>query len=101
AEIVTRRGLVRVEDVAVGDEVLTHRGRWRRVYHTMASPIGDRGARRVTAGGLEPIVATDDHPFLAARYTHTQTRRRVMRELDWVNAAELETRGEEKQANWH
>lgn len=99
--VVAKRGLVPIEAIQVGDEVLTHKGRWQRVYRTMANPIGEREAYRVTAGALDPIVATGDHPVLAARYTHTQSRRRVMQELDWVNVSELKPRGVENNANWH
>src|SRR5690242_5031788 len=34
-EIVTKQGMKLVEDIQVGDEVLTHRGRFRRVLQTM------------------------------------------------------------------
>src|SRR5437660_1171127 len=35
-EIVTREGVKRIEDIQPGDEVLTHRGRFRRVLRTMS-----------------------------------------------------------------
>jgi len=34
-EIMTRGGMKRIEDIRVGDEVLTHRGRFRRVVELM------------------------------------------------------------------
>ena len=36
-KIYTNKGLVNIEDVEVGDEVLTHKGRWRTVYDTVAT----------------------------------------------------------------
>lgn len=56
--VLTRAGLVPIERVQVGDEVLTHRGRWRAVTTTMARPF---------AGGLyclNGLHATADHPVL-------------------------------------
>lgn len=100
-KIIAQRGLVPIEEIVVGDEVLTHRGRWRRVYHTMANPVGGREMRRVKAGGLDEMVMTAEHPVLAARYTHTQTRKRVMRDMEWVPAGELRSRGSDKAAPWH
>src|SRR3990170_1408428 len=38
ARVRTRNGEKPIEQVAVGDEVLTHQGRWRKVYHTMKRP---------------------------------------------------------------
>ncbi len=99
-EIVTRRGLLPVESVQVGDQVLTHKGRWRRVYRVMDNPVGDRQVVAVQAGGLDPLLATGDHPVLAARYCHTQSRQRVVERLDWVEAKDLRVRGRANPAPW-
>ena len=58
APVVTERGVVAIEDVVVGDRVLTHMGRWRTVTDTMS-----REAETVTFGN---ITSTPDHPFYAA-----------------------------------
>src|SRR5437016_11488334 len=42
-EIITSQGVKNVEDVQVGDQVLTHRGRFRRVRQTMRRPYEGRG----------------------------------------------------------
>jgi 8-oxo-dGTP pyrophosphatase MutT (NUDIX family) len=99
--VVAKRGLVPIEAVQVGEEVLTHLGRWRRVRETTASPVGSRQVYEVTSGGLDKLVATGEHPVLVARYTHTQQRRRVMRDMDFVDVADLEPRGEATNARWH
>lgn len=36
-QIYTKRGLVNIEDVMVGDEVVTHKGRWKKVTATIPS----------------------------------------------------------------
>lgn len=59
--VLTRNGQVPIEDVVIGDEVLTHRGRWRPVTYTW-----DRGVRPVVAvkgHGHPGLVATVDHKF--------------------------------------
>ena len=64
-EIVTAQGVKGVEDVAVGDLVLTHRGRFRRVLSTMSRRHEGR-AYRVHLGGRysRPLVLTEEHPIL-------------------------------------
>lgn len=63
----TRRGLVSVADVEVGDEVRTHRGRWRPVTATFVHRARDdhRYAAIVTQDGL--VGVTDDHNVWTAK----------------------------------
>lgn len=56
APVLTHRGMVPIEDVVVGDLVLTHRRRWRRVTATMS-----REAQ--TIDFLPGMTSTPDHPF--------------------------------------
>lgn len=60
--ILTQDGLLPIEDVQVGQYVLTHMNRWRKV-----SQVFDRGVRdavKVVGQGWTPgIVSTPDHPF--------------------------------------
>lgn len=65
--ILTERGLVPIEDVQIGDKVLTHRNRWRQVTSVMshyASTIILRGQ------GHPGIEVTAEHPF----YVRKQSR---------------------------
>ncbi|MBA3831633.1 MAG: DNA cytosine methyltransferase [Chthoniobacterales bacterium] len=59
--VLTMRGYVPIEDVLVGDDVLTHRARWRRVSATgsAVSPLV-----RVRGQGHWGLEATPSHPFL-------------------------------------
>ena len=67
--VTTRRGAIEIENIAIGDEVLTHLGRWRRVSRVMQNDyIGN--VHKVVArkhGGVGPIL-TDDHPVLVTSY---------------------------------
>lgn len=67
--ILSRRGLVPIEGVRVGDEVLTHQRRWRAVTSTMNRP-----AATVTVAGVglpSGVETTAEHPFF------TRQRRRL------------------------
>jgi intein/homing endonuclease len=59
--ILTKRGQVPIQDVIVGDKVLTHMGRWRSV-----TAIGSEHSDivRVKGQGHWGILTTPDHPFL-------------------------------------
>lgn len=57
--VLTRRGLVAIESVKVGDEVWTHRGRWRAVLNVFDN--GLRECVRVAGRGHFGIEMTLDH----------------------------------------
>lgn len=57
--VLTRGGYVPIETVSVGDEVLTHKGRWRPVLATKCN--GVRSTVRVTAQGVADLRCTPDH----------------------------------------
>src|SRR5947209_6522024 len=80
-EIATRDGFKAIEDVEVGDEVLTHRGRFRRVTRTMSRHhTGDLYGLRL-AGSYERVTwMTGEHPVLVRNRTG---------EVSWVEAKEL------------
>lgn len=86
--ILTARGYVPVEDVAVDDLVLTHLARWRRVVKTMATP--NATLWRVRAG--QSIITTAEHPFFArTQHTtwHKKKRQRTLSDPVWVDASRL------------
>ena len=63
--VITARGVLPIEQVEIGDQVLTHLGRWRTVTARMS-----REAEVITDG---QVTTTPDHPFwtrdkLATRY---------------------------------
>ncbi len=78
-KVITSEGAKNIEDVRVGDMVLTHRNRYRRVLDTgckMAEVFG------LSASNLgADVVCTANHPFWA--------RKRMSDEPDWVRADEL------------
>lgn len=65
APVVTAGGVKKIMEVVVGDLVLTHNGRWRRVTNVHTRKYtGDLFIHKI--GGLyKPVVSTAEHPFLA------------------------------------
>ena len=66
--ITTRRGLVPIEKVKIGDQALTHLGRWRSVVRLYQSASGPNGLIRLyfPAGKnrSQEVVMTPNHPVL-------------------------------------
>lgn len=60
ARVTTGRGLVPIREIRAGDQVMTHRGRFRRVLKVAPSTVGARGVSLV-AGGRRLFAVTDDH----------------------------------------
>lgn len=82
--ITTDKGLVPISEIKIGDKVLTHRGRWRKVTDTMAS-YSDK-TRLITSSNSLHTVTTDDHPF----YTRLRRNRKDEPEA-FVSAKDLTT----------
>ncbi|MHA6805655.1 DNA polymerase III subunit alpha [Salinifilum ghardaiensis] len=80
-EIITRDGVKPIEDVRVGDEVLTHRGRFRRVTETMQNHYsGTIYGVQLSGRYTRTTWMTDEHPVL----TRFRNGNR-----DWVKARDL------------
>jgi site-specific DNA-cytosine methylase len=88
----TYSGSVPIENVRVGDSVVTHEGRYRSVTTTMRRNA--EATLTVKALGCAPIVTTPEHPFWVRRrrLTWNNDLRRYVRIWDaprWVQAQEL------------
>lgn len=89
--VLTKRGYVPIQEVAVGDLVLTHKGRWRPVLAVRNT--GVRPVVKVSAHGVPGLVLTPDHKLWARRVRDTawaraHSRRDAERaEPDWLPAA--------------
>lgn len=89
--VLTRRGPVAIEDVEVGTEVLTHKGRWREVTHTMTA---ERQLLRVRGHGHPGLFVSGEHPFWTVRRTDSwdNSQRKYTSSYSdptWVAASEL------------
>ncbi|WP_425482822.1 Hint domain-containing protein [Aureimonas leprariae] len=85
--VLTRRGYLPIETVSVGDEVLTHKGRWRRVLvaaRTGYSPVVD-----LRAQGVAALTLTPDHKLWARKSDWARARDGALRaQPDWLRADE-------------
>ena len=60
--VLTKEGYKPIEDIEVGDEALTHMGRFRRVVRTGVKE--DAPLVSLRCCGSEPITCTPNHPFM-------------------------------------
>lgn len=82
--VLTRDGWVPIEQVEVGGEVLTHKGRWRKVTATF-----DRGVRpavTVKGQGHPGLTCTPNHKFYGKRSKRWSTKRG---DWEWIEAEDL------------
>lgn len=89
--VLTRRGYIPIETVSVGDDVLTHMGRWRPVTGTMTTT---KPLLRIVGRGHPGLVVSKEHPILTrARDDKWDTKRRgYERRLaaqEWVTARDV------------
>ncbi|MCF1502926.1 DNA cytosine methyltransferase [Afifella sp. H1R] len=78
-----------------GDMVLTHHGRYRRVYATMRAV---KPLVTVSGQGVPPIRVSAEHPFYTRAASNVwdnkrRTYRRTLGEPTWTKAADLRTAG--------
>lgn len=81
SQILTLDGYKNIEDVEVGDMVLTHKNRYRKVLNTQVNYIGPNEKLVEFSGKniFKPIITTRNHPF----YT------RQNGETKWIEADKL------------
>ncbi len=90
--ILTREGYRPVEEIAVGDEVLTHERRWRRVTHTYRAV---RPLVRLRGQGHPGLLVSPEHPFYARKRqdvwrTEPRGYERRLDPAAWTRAGDLE-----------
>jgi Fe-S cluster assembly protein SufB len=89
ARVRTREGEKLIEEVQEGDEVLTHRGRYRRVYRTMQRPYrGTIYHVRFYGDSWRTLHITEEHPLLAVRRKKAEYRNESYRP-EWLPVSEL------------
>jgi intein/homing endonuclease len=62
APVISKRGVIPIEDIVVGDFVLTHKNRFREVIGTQKNYGGD-GGKQFTIAGNMVLPITDNHPM--------------------------------------
>ena len=77
----------KIQDVAIGDKVVTHQGNFKEVSQLHRNPLGNRKIHRLRAffeesGITEEVVVTDNHPFYARSDLN-------LSEPEWLRVDEL------------
>lgn len=89
AQVQTRQGTKAIEEITVGDEVLTHKGRYRKVYNTMARPYeGTVYHIRYFGDSSHELHVTEEHPLLVVRRKLSGMRNSDWTP-EWITASEL------------
>jgi len=65
------RGYVPIEDIQIGERVLTHDGTYQEVLATMETPFSGNLVELRTSISASKILATPDHPFYTVRGLHS------------------------------
>jgi len=90
APVVTSTGLKAIEDVKVGDFVLTHTGQLKKVYHIQVrSHTGKLFTIQYFGDSTQKIEVTGEHPFLAVKRQKHEYKNTDWKP-DWVMAEELQ-----------
>jgi site-specific DNA-cytosine methylase len=89
----TPDGVQPIEEIVVGDEVLTHQLRYRRVTKTMSRT--DAPTLQVKVFGAPPIETTAEHPFWVRRHYRAwnndkRSYERRFHAPKWVEAGDLQ-----------
>lgn len=85
--VLTRRGFVPIQDVGVGDLVLTHEGRWRAVE--VVANTGIRPVVNLRAQGVAALALTPEHKVWSRTSTWARARDGAERaQPEWVRADE-------------
>ena len=79
--VLTDRGYIPIEEVKVGDMVLTHKNRYQRVLRTGSKVSND--LYRIKGMSFDEIVCTGNHPFYV--------RETLDNQADWVQASRITT----------
>lgn len=90
--VLTREGYRAIEEIEVGDEVLTHRQRWRKVTETSRT---SRPLLTLRGHGHPGLQVSPEHPFYARLrkdvwQTEPRGYRRSLLPADWIPASMLD-----------
>ncbi|MDO8538204.1 MAG: Fe-S cluster assembly protein SufB [archaeon] len=89
-EINTEQGIKSIEEIKIGDKVLTHKGRTKEVYHIQERPYKGKLYKINYFGDTtQTIEATEEHPILAVKREKLEYKNNNWNP-EWINANKLE-----------
>lgn len=89
--VLTETGYQPIENLQVGDKVLTHKGNWKPITAIMTS---EKKSMQIVGYGHTGLVCSEEHPFLIqhcpkAWKNDIRQYRRVHSEMQWVKAKDI------------
>lgn len=91
AKVRTKIGEKSIEEIVVGDQVLTHKGRYRKVYHTMKRPYkGKIFTINYYGDSKASLRVTEEHPLFVCKRQRKEYRNTTFNP-QWLRADEVET----------
>jgi DNA modification methylase len=86
--ILTARGFIEIQDIEIGDLVLTHKGNWKPVTAKACTGIND--TIKIHAQGVANLVVTPDHKILAREVSTCKPKQSMKsNEPSWIKAGGL------------
>lgn len=90
--ITTQRGHIPIKDVVIGDVVLTHKNRWRKVIKTMNQPKDHY--YNVKIQGSPNIQITRNHPFYGSKMikiwdNKNRKSNRTFSQSEWIKTEDI------------
>lgn len=83
--VYTTEGVKNIQDVEIGDKVVTHLGNVRYVVQTHCIPLGKRNIHKLNIYNTPQIKVTNNHPFYAVKHIGFGE----YSEPEWVEVSQL------------
>jgi C1A family cysteine protease len=92
--ITTHRGFISIKDIEIGDMVLTHNGRFKKVLNTFSREVNEE-IYKISNNCGDDLYVTKEHPFYTKNYskltklTQTEKTNSFLTDVEWQNAENL------------
>jgi ribonucleotide reductase alpha subunit len=81
-EVMTINGIKNIQDIEIGDEVVTHTGEKHQVLQLHKNLLNDRKVMKLSVYKTKPIYVTEDHKFWAISKSDLEPKWRPIKELN-------------------
>lgn len=91
----TNDGVKKIEDIKVGDKVLTHLGNYKKVTECIRHDVNEHVLEIIPTTG-KSVMVTKEHPFYTKKYSpqtklcQTKDTGMLSKNIEWVKAEQLE-----------
>ena len=90
--VLTKQGNKPISEIKIGDEVLTHKGRWKKVINLFQREVSN--IVKISTMQSDLIRTTTNHPFYVRRKTHTRDvvnhKNRTFKQSEWLPVSEID-----------